>query len=157
MVPCRAGLSREPYARSPLFLGLAAHKHVPWGQACERGILNNREPVSGGWANPFIVPLGDRGSTPRALLCSPDDQQSSPGLLGYHAKALLFHEGDGTLLHRTESAYGIQPQKVKFTGPVEVPELELPPQAARGTIISSATLKMANPGAKRRIQEKSIV
>jgi len=50
-----------------------------------------------------------------------------------------------------------QDQKVKFTGPVEVPEvLELgpPPQAARGTIISSATLKMANPGAKRRIQEK---
>jgi len=50
-----------------------------------------------------------------------------------------------------------QDQKVKFTGPVEVLEvleLEPPPQAARGTIISSATLKMANPGAKRRIQEK---
>jgi len=46
----------------------------------------------------------------------------------------------------------IQFQKVKFTGPLEVlPKLELPPQAARGTIISSATLKMANPGAKRRI------
>jgi hypothetical protein len=55
-----------------------------------------------------------------------------------------------------------QDQKVKLTGPLEVPpELELPPpQAARGTMISSATLTMANPDAKRRIQgneEKSCI
>src|SRR5438045_6282692 len=102
MLPCRAGLPQEPYARSPLFLVLAAHMHVPWGHACERGVLNNREPWSGGWANPCIVPHGWRGSTRRYLLCSPDEQQSTPGLLGRHAKALLFHEGDRTLLHRIE-------------------------------------------------------
>jgi hypothetical protein len=46
---------------------------------------------------------------------------------------------------------------VKFTGPLDaplVPELELPPQAARGTIISSATLTMANLDAKRGVQGK---
>ena len=34
--------------------------------------------------------------------CSPDDQQSSPGPLGCHAKALLFQVGDRTLLHGIE-------------------------------------------------------
>src|SRR5205807_7666295 len=110
MVPCRAGLPLEPYARSPLLLVLTSLYlpltcTAPEDGACERGVLNNRnnrEPLSGGWSNPSIVPLGWRGSTRRYLLCSPDDQQSSPGLLGCHAKALLFHVGDGTLLHRIE-------------------------------------------------------
>jgi hypothetical protein len=54
-----------------------------------------------------------------------------------------------------------QDQKVKFTGPVEVlPELEPPPQAARGAISTSAMLTIANAGAKRRIhgkEEKSCI
>src|SRR3989442_9884821 len=110
MVPCRAGLPLEPYARSPLFLVLTSctcrsHARPPGGRTYERGVLNNRnnrEPLSGGWSNPCIVPLGWRGSTRRYLLCSPDDQQSSPGRLGCDAKALLFHEGDRTLLHCIE-------------------------------------------------------
>src|SRR6266567_4290497 len=50
-----------------------------------------------------------------------------------------------------------QDQKVKFTGPLEVlllPELEPPPQAARGAKISSAMLTMAIWSATRRIQGK---
>jgi len=37
---------------------------------------------------------------------------------------------------------------------VLLPELEPPPQAARGAMSTSAMLTMANPGAKRRIQGK---
>src|SRR5437764_15478539 len=48
-----------------------------------------------------------------------------------------------------------QDQKVKFTGPLEVPlllELEPPPQAAREIMSTSARLTKAGWSAKRRIQ-----
>ena len=49
-----------------------------------------------------------------------------------------------------------QDQRVNFTGPLEVvllPELEPPPQAAKGAMSTNARMTMANRAALRRVQE----